>query len=132
MMEMVTPRPCVLVVDDNAHMRKLLEIFLKKSYIVITAHNDVTALEQAAEHQFDVVLMDINLGPGLTGVEVLHEMRALKQYERVPIIAVTASASEGDHDRFLMTGFDSYISKPFTKDSLLNNIVVALEVIAAR
>jgi CheY-like chemotaxis protein len=55
--------------------------------------------------------MDIQL-PGIDGVEALARLRADGRTARVPVLALTAQAMEGDHERFLATGFDAYVSKP--------------------
>ena len=66
--------------------------------------------------------MDINLGAGITGIEVKEKIREIKAYERTPIIAATAFAMIGDREKFLDNGFDHYISKPYLKQQLLQTI----------
>ena len=68
---------------------------------------------------FDLVLLDINLGQGPNGADVLRELRAMPAYQDVPIVAVTAYALPGDRERFLGMGFTDYLAKPFNADELL-------------
>jgi len=76
-------------------------------------------LELASSSRYDVVLVDINLGKGKSGEDVLHAVKTLPGYERTPVIAVTAYAMPGDRERFFAEGFDNYVSKPFSKQRLL-------------
>ena len=64
--------------------------------------------------------MDINLGPGLNGEELTQKVKLMPEYRAIPIIAVTAYASESDKNQFLSSGMDYYISKPFRIKDLLD------------
>ncbi len=108
----------ILAVEDNPDMLVLVERFLGPLYEVATASDEEEALERARQRRYDVVLMDINLGRARTGVEVLEDLRKIPGYETVPVVAVTAYALPGDREHFLETGFNGYLSKPFTKQIL--------------
>lgn len=112
-------RTRVLVVEDNADTRTLVNHLLRKSYDVRCAMDADEALTFAADAQFNVLLVDINLGKGKSGEDVLHAIRSLPGYDETPVIAVTAYAMPGDRDRFINAGFDDYVSKPFSKQRLL-------------
>lgn len=112
-------RARVLVVEDNADTRTLVHHLLRKSYDVALAANGEEALERARETVFDVLLVDINLGKGKSGEDVLREVKGLRGYESTPVVAVTAYAMPGDKERFFAEGFDDYVSKPFSKQRLL-------------
>jgi CheY-like chemotaxis protein len=62
--------------------------------------------------------MDINLGGGIDGIETMKEIRKLKGFDKVPIIAVTGYAALGDRERFLGEGFDEYLPKPFNREEM--------------
>ena len=119
-------RPSVLAIEDNADMLVLVERFLSPAYDVATALDEEEALALARARRFDVVLMDINLGRARTGVEVLEDLRRAPGYADVPVIAVTAYALPGDREHFLRTGFDGYLSKPFTKPVLRETVAQVL------
>jgi CheY-like chemotaxis protein len=73
----------------------------------------------SAENEYDLILMDINLGdPEKDGVYYLKELRKTR-YQKKPIVAVTAYAMSGDRERFMDAGFDEYFSKPIEKLRLL-------------
>lgn len=116
----------VLAVEDNHIMQSLLRRFLESAdYEVTTAANGEDALELARTEAFDLLLLDINLGDGMTGVDVLREVRTWPGYAAVPTVAVTAYALPDDEERFLAEGFDGYLSKPFTKQALFAAIDAA-------
>lgn len=112
-------RPCILVVEDNADTRTLVNHLLRKSYQVRCVDDADQALELASQLRFDVILVDINLGKGKSGEDVLHAVKSRPGYEKTPVIAVTAYAMPGDRERFFAEGFDDYVSKPFSKQRLL-------------
>lgn len=114
-----SPRARVLVVEDNADTLTLVNHLLRKNYDVRCADDADQALELASSSRYDVVLVDINLGKGKSGEDVLHAVKSLPGYERTPVIAVTAYAMPGDRERFFAEGFDNYVSKPFSKQRLL-------------
>jgi CheY-like chemotaxis protein len=120
-------RPKVLVLEDNQDARRLLEKFLEGGYDVELAGEEIIALKKAREQLFDVVLMDINLGGGRTGVDALRALRHLSGYEQVPVVALTAYAVTGDRERFLSHGFNGYLGKPLTKQELYDVIANVLD-----
>jgi two-component system, cell cycle response regulator DivK len=102
----------VLVVEDNEKNMKLFrDVLLATGYRTQEATTGAQAVELAAEHAPDLVLMDIQL-PDIDGVEVLSRLRADERTASIPVLAVTAQAMHGDRERFLAAGFDGYISKP--------------------
>ena len=109
----------LLLVEDNPETAFLVLHLLLDACDVTLALNGEEALLKAKDRAFDAVLLDINLGPGDNGTDVLHRLRHLSGYEKVPVAALTAYALPGDRERFLNLGFDSYLSKPFTVDGLL-------------
>ena len=105
-------RAQVLVVEDNEKNMKLFRDVLQASgYRLLEATTGERAMELAAEHQPNLVLMDIQL-PDIDGVEALGRLRADARTASIPVVALTAQAMHGDRERFLDAGFDAYISKP--------------------
>ena len=112
----------ILVVDNDESTNALVSIYLDKHYLIDTAKNGSTAISLANNKIYDAILMDINLGKGINGIETTKEIRKINGYENIPIIALTAFALEGDREEFISGGCSEYISKPFTRSNLLSLI----------
>ena len=115
--------PSVLVVDDEAPMRRALETNLRaRGYDVEVAATGEQALDLAARHHPDVVLLDLGL-PGIDGIEVV---RGLRGWTNVPIVILSARGTEPDKVAALDAGADDYVAKPFGMNELLARIRAAL------
>lgn len=112
----------LLVVEDNALTRELIAHQLDAGYDAEVVESPETALHLAQEQHFDLVMLDIHLRANVNGIDVLHDLRALPGYEHVPAIALTAYALPTDREQFINAGFDYHLSKPFTKEQLLDII----------
>lgn len=107
----------ILVVEDAPDIQALLR-YLLRDYSLTVVTNVEEALSAAAEDAFDLLLLDINLGEARTGVDLLHDLRALPQYATTPALACTAYALYSDREHFLAQGFNAYLSKPFSRVQL--------------
>ncbi|WP_413944639.1 response regulator [Bdellovibrio sp. HCB-162] len=113
----------VLVIDDEASIRKLLRVSLEaNSYHVDEATQAREGLSLVASLRPDLVLLDLGL-PDMTGLEVLKEIRGWSQ---VPVIVLTVQDSDNDKINALDGGADDYITKPFSVPELLVRMRVAL------
>ena len=110
----------ILVVDDEARMRKLVRDFLvKKEYIVVEAENGEQALEIFEEEEdISLIILDIMM-PKLDGWQVC---KAIRRESKVPIIMLTAKSEEQDELLGFELGVDEYISKPFSPKILVARV----------
>ena len=120
------PKLKILLVEDNDENKDVTTLILKNHFIIDSALDGQSALEQARENEYSVILMDINLGRGMDGSEVKDAIRQMPNYEDVPVIAITAYAMRGDRDKYLLEGFDDYLAKPFSKEELVEVITNSL------
>ncbi len=112
----------ILVVEDNEMNMKLFrDVLVATGYRALGATSGGEAIDLAAEHAPDLVLMDIQL-PDVDGIEALRRLRADERTATIPVLAVTAQAMRGDRDRFLAAGFDGYVSKPVDVGELLDTV----------
>ena len=112
----------ILLVEDNAMNMKLLrDVLVVTGYRTLEATTGAEAVELAAAHEPDLVLMDIQL-PDIDGVQALHRLRADDRTAAIPVLAVTAQAMQGDRQEFLAAGFDGYVSKPVNVRELLGTV----------
>ncbi len=116
----INKRPNILFVEDDTVALQFISIVLKSYYDLETASDAETALKLTAQKQYDVLLLDINLGRGMDGIELMQRIKKIEYYKKIPIVAVTAYAAKSDKDEFLSKGFTHYISKPFTSVELKN------------
>jgi CheY-like chemotaxis protein len=102
----------ILIVEDNPANMRLIRMVLKtKGYSVLEATDGEEALTVATERQPDLIVMDIQL-PKMDGLEVTRKLRQAPEFRQTPIIALTASAMDGDRERIIAAGCDEYIAKP--------------------
>ncbi|MGN0376457.1 MAG: response regulator transcription factor [Suilimivivens sp.] len=114
----------ILVVDDEARMRKLVKDFLSKSgYEVLEAEDGSQALDLFFEQQdIALIILDVMM-PKLDGWQTCREIR---QYSKVPIIMLTAKSDERDELQGFQLGVDEYISKPFSPKILVARVEAIL------
>ena len=112
----------ILIVDDKATSRELLRTVLQKDgYFILEAADGGEALQKARAENPDMILLDLQM-PVRNGYEVLSELRKDSRYATLPIIALTASAMQGDREKALAAGFTAYLTKPVTLAYLRNEI----------
>ncbi|MDX1439213.1 MAG: PAS domain S-box protein [Rubricoccaceae bacterium] len=119
-------RQSILVVEDNPDTRMLLERIISQEYQVSAVGDARSALMLLNTNQFDGLVLDINLGGKETGVDILRIARSLPGYESIYAISLTAYALPGDRERFLEAGFNRYVSKPFTRSTLMSALADGL------
>jgi PAS domain S-box-containing protein len=112
----------LLLVEDNYINKDMTTIFLKGVCAIDYAETGEQAIELTKQKIYDVILMDINLGSGMNGVEATKAIRSLETYKNVPIVALTGFAMAGDREKFLSQGFTHYLCKPFDRQHLLQLI----------
>jgi CheY-like chemotaxis protein len=102
----------VLIADDKDTGRELVRTVLENGgYDVFEAHNGIEALDFAHRVHPDLIILDLHM-PGLDGFAVIKELRLHANFVNIPVLALTASAMQGDRQRALTEGFTGYITKP--------------------
>jgi two-component system cell cycle response regulator DivK len=113
---------CVLVVEDNEKNMKLFRDVLEATgYTPLEATSGEEAVALAAEREPALVLMDIQL-TDIDGIEALRRLRTDERTARIPVLALTAQAMQGDREDFLSAGFDGYLSKPVNLPEFLATV----------
>ncbi len=119
----IPTRRTVLLVEDNEINRELVFHFLSKEFDLEFAVDGDEALEMIIKNAYDIILMDINLGTKLNGINLYTEVKNSNFNKETPVIAVTGYTMPGDKEKILSHGFRGYISKPFTKKDLYSAII---------
>jgi len=111
-----------MVIDDSNTIRRSAEIFLTKAGCeVILAQDGFDALSKITDHQPDVVFVDIMM-PRLDGYQTCSLIKRNVKYRSTPVIMLSSKDGLFDRARGRMVGSDEYLTKPFTKDTLLSAV----------
>lgn len=112
----------LLIADDEPHIVKVLEIRLKKAgYDVRTANDGEQTLERIKEDKPDLVVLDVMMPPP-NGFQLCRMLKDDAKYKDIPIILLTAKASESDQFWGMESGASAYITKPYSPEDLLGKI----------
>jgi twitching motility two-component system response regulator PilG len=112
----------VMVIDDSNTIRRSAEIFLLQAgYQVILAEDGFDALAKIADHQPDIVFVDIMM-PRLDGYLTCALIKKHLRFKSIPVVMLSSKDGLFDRARGRMVGSDQYLTKPFTKDSLIGAV----------
>lgn len=117
----------ILVADDNLINQQVAAGMLENlGFSCMLADNGQIALDLLAEHEFDLVLMDCQM-PVLDGYATTEHIRNTETDRRIPILALTANAMQGDAQKCMDAGMDGFLTKPIEKDTFDQAILAILE-----
>lgn len=112
----------ILVADDKTTGRELVRTVLERAgHEVYEVSNGIDALEAAGRIRPDLIILDLHM-PGLDGFAVVKELRTIEPFLSLPIIALTASAMQGDRQKAMAAGFTGYITKPVSLNHLRSEV----------
>lgn len=111
-------RKRIAVVEDNPDNRQLVCAILEDDYEIDEYEDGESALAALPGNIPDLVLLDISL-PEMDGSEVLVKIRGDERLRSLPVIALTAHAGPSHREQFLSQGFDDYMTKPITDETIL-------------
>jgi two-component system cell cycle response regulator DivK len=112
----------ILVVDDHEVNRQLVSLLLTRAgHEVTEAESGTAALAWLGRARFDAVLLDISM-PEMSGPEVLEHIRSNEATCGLRVVAYTAHAQEGDRKEMLAQGFDAVLTKPISRQSLMDSL----------
>lgn len=123
-------RPRVMVVEDNDVNASLAELILRNDFIVEVAQNASVAIKLATLNHYDLILMDINLGAGMDGIDASREIWKVEGNEHLPIIAVTGYTSNYEKQLIMSNGFSAFMAKPYKTEKLLELVHEVLQIIS--
>lgn len=112
----------VLIIDDSKTIRRTAETILsKEGFQVFTAIDGFDALSKVSDHKPDIIFIDIMM-PRLDGYQTCALIKHNKEYQKTPIIMLSSKDGLFDRARGKIVGSEQYLTKPFTKDELLDAI----------
>jgi CheY-like chemotaxis protein len=117
--------PChhkVLIVEDTPlNMELVADVFTGAGYTVLQAENAEQGIAMAKAESPAIILMDVSL-PGMDGLMATRALKGDPGTRHIPVIALTAHAMQGDRERTLAAGCDSYITKPIDTKKLISAV----------
>ncbi len=116
----------IMLVEDNSINAALVKTYLSGHYDLDIASNAEDAIKMAVVGLYDAILMDINLGPGMDGIQATQEIRKISGYAGIPIIAVTGFTMAGMKEKIMNGGASYFLAKPFGKSMLVDLLVTML------
>lgn len=117
----------VLVIEDDAHIWKMIEYKLKKEkHDLVWANDGLKALDILEEFKPDLIISDVMI-PYLDGLQVLKKIKMKDELKDIPVIMLTSKAQEKDVLRGLELGAQDYMSKPFSPAELILRVNKALK-----
>ena len=120
--ESFLPQSTVMIVDDNPQNVELLQAFLESLPVkLVTAVDGIDALEKVAQHDPDLILLDIMM-PRMSGFQVCKRLKTDPKTKDIQILMVTALNELGDIERAVQAGTDDFLSKPVNKAELLKRV----------
>lgn len=111
----------ILAVDDTAVVLLRISETLRNEYEVITVNSGARALRYLKEEKPDLILLDIQMSP-MDGIEMLHEIRTMKDREDIPVIMLTGVEDKDIVMESAKLGICDYMLKPFSSDELIRRI----------
>lgn len=115
-----TPRGRILIADDEPHIRRILATFLETAGFEVDQADDGDEAAQflSSSATYRLALLDLMM-PGLTGLEVLEEIRKSPERATLPVVILTAKGQDTDRDAAMALGANAFITKPFSPKKLL-------------
>jgi CheY-like chemotaxis protein len=126
--EIKNPSQKILIVEDDEISRRVMYLLLKNYFQIDLVKNGKEAIDLFLQNNYQLILMDINLGIGKNGIDVMQEIRKSEEGKAIYIIAITAYSNFGDREAFLSSGFDNYISKPYNPDDLVRSVLDSINI----
>jgi CheY-like chemotaxis protein len=121
-----TPRPRIAIIEDDADSALLAVASLSTHFDVISYSRGEDALAAFKHLTPAAIVLDIGLRRGMDGVQVLRTIRETPTIASIPVLALTAYASESMRERFIELGFDGYLAKPLQEPEQLLHAVQGL------
>lgn len=126
-MQVTSPQPTILIVDDESIARDILEGYLaSEGYNIVHAKDGFQALRRLERHQPDLVILDVMM-PHMDGLEVCRRIKSDKRWRKVPVILITAFWDQQQMDWGIEAGAESFLPKPLDGNDLRTQVRLLLQ-----
>jgi PleD family two-component response regulator len=113
----------LLVIEDDLENQKLIEIYLKRKFIINVCDSEDTFYDQINKNKFDIFLVDISLRGKKDGLQLVKELRSSVEYSNAPIICISAHVFPRDRRNAFNAGVDEFIARPVRNEDMLKSIL---------
>lgn len=114
-------KPRILIVDDDAETRLMIDLTLRDSFEITKAANGMEAVERMVDYEPDIALLDIMM-PRMNGYQLLQSIRRNPMFHRMPVIVLSAKSARRDREYAEKLGASAYLAKPYHVDELLRTL----------
>ncbi|NQV13841.1 response regulator [bacterium] len=112
----------VLVVEDDPGSLKLMYLYLKNDFIILSANSVESAKQQISDNEVDIILLDLSLEGDEHGLDFVRFLRKEKAWMKLPVIAVSAHVFESDRLNAFNAGCDDFLNKPVYRAAVIEKI----------
>lgn len=113
-------KPTLLIVEDDPLNLIVYQHVLLNDFAVTLCRNESEFYKSLNENHYKLVIMDLSLGKGKDGIELIKELRQMEEYKLIPILAVTANVLKRDEELTMESGATLFIHKPFDNTFLVS------------
>jgi two-component system, NarL family, sensor histidine kinase BarA len=115
-------KPRILVTEDDIENQKYLQLVLRREFEVEVCDSEESFNEKLSLHHFDLILMDVSLKGGKSGLQLIKEIKRKELYKNIPVVCLSAHVFSQDRDKALEAGVDAYLTKPVDNKLLIRTI----------
>lgn len=112
----------ILIVEDDIENQRFFKLILSRNYDVDFCDSDKSFYSKIALKDFDLIIMDITLKEGKSGIELTREIKTSEVFSSIPVLCLSAHVFEQDKRKAIEAGVDMYLEKPISNKLLLNSI----------
>ncbi len=115
------PRPRLLLIDDDEELVRMMTLALRERFEVFSAADGMDAVQRLVDYEPDLLLLDIMM-PRMNGYQFLQSLRGNSAFERLPVVVISAKASQRERDYAARLGANAFLAKPYRLNQLLQAI----------
>ena len=115
-------KPRILITEDDIENQKYLQLILRREFDVTVCDSEDTFNEKISRNHFDIIMMDVTLKGGKSGLELVKELKRKESYKNIPVVCLSAHVFSQDKTKALEVGVDAYLTKPVDNKLLIQTL----------
>ena len=118
----IPDKPRILITEDDIENQKYLQLILRREFDVTVCDSEDTFNEKISRNHFDIIMMDVTLKGGKSGLELVKELKRKESYKHIPVVCLSAHVFSQDKTKALEVGVDAYLTKPVDNKLLIQTL----------